>query len=82
MIMAKVIRLKIQRQKDRSSAPHWETFEIPYMENMNVISSLMELRKNPVTTDSARTLSPPTANPSSLRPGRRRALKRSVAPAQ
>jgi succinate dehydrogenase / fumarate reductase iron-sulfur subunit len=58
MNMAKVIRLKIQRQKDRSSAPHWESFEIPYMENMNVISSLMELRKNPVTVE-GKSVEPP-----------------------
>ncbi len=58
MNMAKVIRLKIQRQKDRSSAPHWESFEIPYVENMNVISSLMELRKNPVTVE-GKSVEPP-----------------------
>lgn len=49
--MARTIRLKILRQKDRSAPQTWDTFDIPYRENMNVISSLMEIRKNPKTVD-------------------------------
>ncbi len=49
--MPKTIRLKILRQPDRNSPSHWETFEVPYQPNMNVISALLEVRKTPVTTD-------------------------------
>lgn len=47
----KTIRFVIKRQKDKDSKPHWDTFEVPYQENMNVISTLMEIRKNPVTQE-------------------------------
>lgn len=47
----KSIRLRIQRCKDAQSQPHWDTFVIPYKENLNVISALMEVRKNPVTEE-------------------------------
>lgn len=49
--MAKKIRLTVQRQQDKNSPKHWETFEVPYVQNMNVISALMEVRKHPVTVD-------------------------------
>ena len=49
--MASKIRLKIHRQANKDSEQHWDIFELPFQENMNVISALMELRKNPVTTD-------------------------------
>lgn len=48
---ASKIRIKILRQKDAKSPSHWETFEIPYKENLNVVSALMEIRKNPRTVD-------------------------------
>lgn len=32
----------------------WDTFEIPYRPNMNVVSALMEVRKNPTTVDGKR----------------------------
>ncbi|UCZ52180.1 succinate dehydrogenase iron-sulfur subunit [Bacillus shivajii] len=44
----KTIRLIIKRQKDMESSSYTEEFEIPYRENMNVISALMEIRRNPV----------------------------------
>jgi succinate dehydrogenase / fumarate reductase iron-sulfur subunit len=56
--MAKTIQLEIHRQKDKNSPAHFETFEVPYRPNMNVISALMEIRKKPVTTDS-KTVEPP-----------------------
>ena len=56
--MAKTVRLKIHRQDNSRSASHFDTFEIPYRENMNVISALMEIRKNPVT-DSGKAVVPP-----------------------
>src|ERR1700729_286471 len=49
--MAKTITLKIKRQDapDRPETKRWEEFAIPWHPQMNIISSLMEIRKNPVT---------------------------------
>src|SRR5690606_21248107 len=47
----KTIRIEVKRQKDAKSQPFTDVFEIPYKPDMNVISSLMEIRKNPVNTD-------------------------------
>lgn len=51
----KVIRLSITRQQDADSKPYVEEFEIPYRPNMNVISALMEIRKNPVNAKGEKT---------------------------
>ncbi|NOU27813.1 MAG: succinate dehydrogenase iron-sulfur subunit [Polyangiaceae bacterium] len=52
--MAKrVVRLKVLRQ-DGPHAPEtkrWEEFDVPWEPQMNVISSLMSVQKNPVTAD-------------------------------
>lgn len=45
------IRLKIRRQASKDAPATWETFEIPFIEKLNVISALMEIRKNPRTVD-------------------------------
>ncbi|MEH7094716.1 succinate dehydrogenase iron-sulfur subunit [Neobacillus vireti] len=45
----KKVTFIITRQDSPDAAPYEETFEIPYRPNMNVISALMEIRKNPVT---------------------------------
>ena len=51
-------KLKIQR-RDKESAPvRWETFELPYRRNLNVISALMDVRKDPVTVDGKQTTPP------------------------
>jgi succinate dehydrogenase / fumarate reductase iron-sulfur subunit len=42
------IHLKIKRQDNRESKPYWEEFQVPYKPNQNVVSVLMEIRKNPV----------------------------------
>jgi len=51
--MARTVKLKIKRQDGptRLETRRWEEFEVPWQPRMNVISALMELRKNPVTTD-------------------------------
>lgn len=51
----KTIRFVITRQADTSSTPYKEEFEIPYRENMNVISALMEIRRNPVNSSGSQT---------------------------
>lgn len=45
------IRLKIARQQHKDAPAHWDTFEIPFKEKLNVISALMEVRRNPQTVD-------------------------------
>ncbi|MFS0561008.1 succinate dehydrogenase iron-sulfur subunit [Terribacillus sp. 179-K 1B1 HS] len=49
------ITLIVTRQDDPSSAPYEETFKVPYRENMNVISALMEIRRNPVNAEGKET---------------------------
>jgi succinate dehydrogenase / fumarate reductase iron-sulfur subunit len=52
------VRLKIRRQA-RSDAPsHWDYFEVPFREKMNVISALMDIQKNPVDAE-GRPVEPP-----------------------
>ena len=53
----KKIRLKVLRQDGpaKSDSKRWEEFEIPWHPQMNVISALMEIRKNPHKADGART---------------------------
>lgn len=46
----KIVKFIITRQDTQDSAPYEEEFEVPYRPNMNVISALMEIRKNPVNT--------------------------------
>ncbi|MGJ9383006.1 succinate dehydrogenase iron-sulfur subunit [Salipaludibacillus neizhouensis] len=43
----KTIKLVIKRQKNDTGESYDERFELPYRPNMNVISALMEIRRNP-----------------------------------
>ena len=52
------IKIKIQRRERDGAPEYWETFEIPYRRNLNVISALMEIRKNPVTIEGKQTTPP------------------------
>lgn len=45
------IRLRVKRQDAAAAASYWEEFEIPYKPQHNVISALMEVRRNPVTRE-------------------------------
>lgn len=45
------IRIRVRRQRGPKEAPRWDEFEMPYRERMNVISALMEIRRNPVTSE-------------------------------
>jgi succinate dehydrogenase / fumarate reductase iron-sulfur subunit len=51
MATDRIVKLKILRQDgpDRPSTRRWEEFHIPWHPQMNVISALMEIQKNPVT---------------------------------
>lgn len=53
--MTEFIELKVQRQDTANSQPYWEEFKVPYRPNMNVISALMEIQRNPVTADGNKT---------------------------
>ena len=51
----KMIKFIITRQDDPDGKPYDEEFEIPYRENMNVISALIEIRRNPVNAKGEKT---------------------------
>ncbi|NSL51554.1 succinate dehydrogenase iron-sulfur subunit [Calidifontibacillus erzurumensis] len=55
----KTVRLIIQRQDSPDSAPYEQEFEVRYRPNMNVISALMEIQRNPVTVKGEK-VAPPT----------------------
>lgn len=42
------IRLRVKRQSSSNDRPYWEDFSIPYSSNLNIISALMAVRKNPI----------------------------------
>ncbi len=56
--MPSKIHLTILRQAGRDQESHWDVFEIPFREKLNVISALIETQKNPVTKD-GRSVRPP-----------------------
>jgi len=47
----KTIHFIIERQDTPTSKPYIQEFVIPYKPSMNVVSSLMEIQKNPVTKE-------------------------------
>lgn len=51
----KMIKLSVKRQENPDSSPYWEEFEVAYRENMNVISALMEVQRNPVNAKGEKT---------------------------
>jgi len=50
--------LRIKRQDGPNASSYWEEFELPYKQNHNVISMLMEIRRSPVTRQGKRTTAP------------------------
>ncbi|MCT4792340.1 succinate dehydrogenase iron-sulfur subunit, partial [Exiguobacterium artemiae] len=44
----KPVQFIVQRQDGPDGKAYDEAFEVPYRPNMNVISALMEIRRNPV----------------------------------
>lgn len=51
----KTIRFIFTRQEGPDGASYKEEFEIPYRQNMNVISALMEIQRNPVNAEGQET---------------------------
>ncbi|HMF55496.1 MAG TPA: succinate dehydrogenase iron-sulfur subunit [Pyrinomonadaceae bacterium] len=54
----KSVVIRIRRRERPGAEQRWEEFEIPYRPNLNIISCLMEIRKNPVTRDGKQTTPP------------------------
>src|SRR4051812_13357138 len=54
----KEVVLRIRRRERQDAPARWEEFALPYRPNLNVISCLMEIRKNPVTRDGKQTTPP------------------------
>lgn len=52
------VHLRVLRQHTADGQPYWQEFEVPFREKMNVISALIEVQKNPQTTNGA-SVSPP-----------------------
>jgi succinate dehydrogenase / fumarate reductase, iron-sulfur subunit len=52
---AKKIHLIITRQEGVGTEPYQEEFFVPYRSNMNIISALMEIQKNPVNARGKKT---------------------------
>jgi succinate dehydrogenase / fumarate reductase iron-sulfur subunit len=55
MAETKKIKLVVTRQDGPYSQPYTEEFEVPYRPNMNVISALMEIQRNPQTASGGKT---------------------------
>lgn len=53
------VRIKVLRQSDAKGPQRWDEFDLPYKENMNVISCLQDVQKNPTTTG-GKEVEPPT----------------------
>jgi succinate dehydrogenase / fumarate reductase iron-sulfur subunit len=49
--MANSVVIKIKRQATPADKPRWEEFDLPHKPGMNVISCLMDIAANPVTSD-------------------------------
>ncbi|HVF56238.1 MAG TPA: 2Fe-2S iron-sulfur cluster-binding protein, partial [Pyrinomonadaceae bacterium] len=52
------VELRIRRRDTPDGPQRWEEFSIPYRPNLNIISCLMEIRKNPVLKNGERTTPP------------------------
>ena len=57
-ISGNAITLRVKRQDGPTAPNRWEEFRIPYKANMNVISALMEVQRQPVTVGGKKTTAP------------------------
>ena len=58
MAEGRTIELRVKRQDGPGAPPYWQSFTIPWTAQHNVISALMEVRTNPVTTAGERVPAP------------------------
>ncbi len=56
--MAETFILRVKRQESPKAESHWDEFELEYKPHHNVISMLMEIRRNPITRQGKRTTAP------------------------
>ena len=56
--MADQIVIRIERRDGPGAPARWEEFKVPNRPNANVISVLMEIQRNPLTSDGKRTTPP------------------------
>src|SRR5439155_24547146 len=54
----RAVEMHIRRRANPDSPQYWERFDIPYRPNLNIISCLMEIQKNPVTKEGNPTTPP------------------------
>jgi succinate dehydrogenase iron-sulfur subunit len=54
----RAIELRVRRQDGPDTQPYWQTFRFPWAPHHNVISALMEVRKNPLTIAGKRVPAP------------------------
>jgi succinate dehydrogenase / fumarate reductase iron-sulfur subunit len=52
---ARTIKIEIKRQNGPDGKATWDKFELPWRPGMNVISSMMEIATNPMTSDGRET---------------------------
>ena len=57
-VTGKTVEIHIRRRANPDAKQYWEEFEIPYRPNLNIISCLMEIQKNPVTKSGQATTPP------------------------
>ena len=50
----RTIEIRVKRQDGPDRAPYWQSFAIAWRPQHNVLSALMEIRTNPMTTDGER----------------------------
>jgi succinate dehydrogenase / fumarate reductase, iron-sulfur subunit len=48
-VSERLVHLRIKRQDGPDQPARWEEFKVPYLPQMNVISALQQVQKNPVT---------------------------------
>jgi succinate dehydrogenase / fumarate reductase iron-sulfur subunit len=51
MANERTVKLKIKRQDAPKQASYWQSFEVPWQPQMNVIRALMEIQKKPVAAN-------------------------------
>ena len=52
------IDVRVKRQDGPDAPPYWQSFRVPWAPQHNVLSVLMEIRRNPVTTEGQRVAAP------------------------
>ncbi len=52
-VSQRLVHLKIRRQDgpDQGNSRRWEEFKVPYLPQMNIISALQQIQKNPATVE-------------------------------